>query len=182
MRTVYIFHGIYGDPEENWIPWLRKSLEERGMRVVVPFFPTTEPLKFSDWWSVFSDLLPSVEEDSIFIGHSLGVAFMLSVLEQKKIAASFCIAPAWGVTGNEFDPIMGDIADRPFKWDVIRENCPSFTIFHAPNDPYLPMERADTLAVNLGTTVTVVPDAGHFNEKAGYTEFDKLLEWVCWSL
>ncbi len=112
------------------------------------------------------------------MGHSLGAAFLLSVLEQKKAGAAFCVAPAWGVTGNQFDPIMRDIADRPFDWAAIRKNCKDFEIFHAPNDPYLKMERAETLATHLHATLTVVEGAGHFNAAAGYTEFPLLLERV----
>jgi len=28
--NFFIFHGIYGNPEENWFPWLKKELEKKG--------------------------------------------------------------------------------------------------------------------------------------------------------
>ena len=39
-------------------------------------------------------------------------------------------------------------------------------------------ENAKELAAALGTTPLIVPDAGHFNEKSGYTRFPLLLEKV----
>jgi hypothetical protein len=179
MRSAFIFHGIGGSPGENWFPWLRHALQQEGLSVTVPRFPTTRPVTtFAQWWDVFAPFLDTVDEQSLLIGHSLGVAFLLSVLERTSADAAFCVAPAWGVTGSMFDPIMRDIADRPFDWPTICEHCAHVEIFHAPNDPYVKMERAETLAQHLHGTLTVVPDAGHFNTSAGYEEFPLLLERV----
>jgi predicted alpha/beta hydrolase family esterase len=100
----------------------------------------------------------------------------LKIIAHHPVQAAFFVAPAWGVTGNEFDPIMGEIADQQFDWEAIRNHCDHFEIFHADNDPYLPLERAETLAKHLGCTVTVVKGAGHLNAKAGYKEFSLLLQ------
>lgn len=40
MANVIIIHGAYGNPEENWFPWLKKELEKLDCRVFVPKFPT----------------------------------------------------------------------------------------------------------------------------------------------
>src|SRR3989344_5415266 len=48
-KNVFIFHGIYGSPDENWFPWLKKELEERGVIVHIPHFPPHEHLKPVDW-------------------------------------------------------------------------------------------------------------------------------------
>jgi hypothetical protein len=39
MRNIFIIHGSYGYPEENWFPWLKKELSKLGHRVFVPKFP-----------------------------------------------------------------------------------------------------------------------------------------------
>ncbi|PIN68395.1 hydrolase, partial [Candidatus Woesearchaeota archaeon CG11_big_fil_rev_8_21_14_0_20_57_5] len=36
MKTVFIFHGTEGYPEENWFSWLKQELERIGYQVVVP--------------------------------------------------------------------------------------------------------------------------------------------------
>jgi len=130
------------------------------------------------WNKTWQPYEKHINEESILIGHSLGVAFGLGLIERHKIHAAFFVATAWGVTGNEFDPVMGEIANQPFDFEQINNNCNHFEIMHADNDPYLPVERAETLASNLNIEAEIIEGAGHFNEKAGYTEFPLLLEKI----
>ncbi len=51
-------------------------------------------------------------------------------------------------------------------------------MFHSDNDPYVPLEKAKELAKKLGVELIMVKNAGHFNEKAGYTKFELLLEKI----
>ncbi len=51
-------------------------------------------------------------------------------------------------------------------------------VFHSDNDPYVPLKKAEELAKNLGVKVSLVKNAGHFNEDAGYTKFELLLEKI----
>jgi len=30
MKRVFIIHGWGGNPEEGWLPWLKKELEAKG--------------------------------------------------------------------------------------------------------------------------------------------------------
>ena len=50
----YIIHGAYGDPEENWFPWLKTKLEGLGHQVFVPKFPTPENQTLNNWFNVFN--------------------------------------------------------------------------------------------------------------------------------
>jgi uncharacterized protein len=178
MQNALILHGIYGHPDENWFPWLKEKFETKGMTVNVPHLPTHEPLLPEHWWNALSQFKDHINEETILIGHSLGVAFALKIIEKQPVKAAFFVASAWGKTGNKFDPVMHAVADQEFDWEKIREHCSTFTIFHSDNDPYLKLERAETLAKHLQTSVTVIPDAGHFNEDTGYTEFDLLLREI----
>ena len=176
MPTAFIAHGIYGNPEENWFPWLKTKLETEGWTVHVPHFPTKDDLKPEDWWEALQPYEEYLDAETTLIGHSLGAAFLLKVIEKYPVSSTFFVAPAWGVTGNEFDPVMGPIADQEFDWELIGKNCPSFTILHSDNDPYIPLAQAETLAKNLHTEVQLIEGAGHFNESAGYMEFPLLLK------
>jgi uncharacterized protein len=181
MTNIFIIHGSYGDPEENWFPWLKKELEGLGCRVFVPRFPTPENQSLQSWLKVFKGYERYLDEGSIVVGHSLGAAFLLGILERRDrpIRAAYFVSGFVGPLNNPtFDSLNSTIADRRFDWQRIRKNCPKIYVLHSDNDPYVPLQKAKDLAKDLAVEVTLVKDAGHINAKAGYTRFDLLLEKI----
>ncbi|MBD3252891.1 serine hydrolase family protein [Candidatus Pacearchaeota archaeon] len=180
---IFIIHGSYGNPDENWFPWLKKELESRGNSVFVPEFPTPKNQNLDNWMNKFNVYLNEIDENTVFIGHSLGPAFILSVLEKltlsKPVKACFFVSGFLGLLGNqEFDEINKTFTTKDFDWKKIKSSCQKFHVFQSDNDPYVPIERAKELAEGLDAEITVVSGAGHFNEAAGYTKFDLLLEKI----
>jgi predicted alpha/beta hydrolase family esterase len=171
MRFV-IIHGAYGNPEENWSPWLREELSKLG-EVIAPEFPTPEGQTLENWRNVFDES----DENTVLIGHSLGPAFILDLLERHKAKAVFFVAPFIdNIDDPAFDEINKTFVNREFDWESIKKNCPKFVIYHSDNDPYVPLELAEKIANKLNVKINIIKDAGHFNTKAGYNKFERLLE------
>jgi len=174
--TIIIIHGAYGHPNENWYPWLKAELEILRQKVIVPEFPTPENQTLENWLRLFEYKL---DENTILVGHSLGAAFILTILERlkKPIKAAFLVAGFIGKLGHhEFDEINKTFIEKPFNWQRIKQNCKQFFIYNSDNDPYVPLEKGEQIAKNLGVELNVMKGAGHFNADAGYTEFNILLE------
>ena len=55
MANIFIIHGSFGHPDENWIPWLKAELEKLGNRVFVPQFPTHENQTLNNWKNTFNE-------------------------------------------------------------------------------------------------------------------------------
>ncbi len=179
--NVIIIHGSYGSPNENWFPWLKTELEKFGHSVFVPNFPTPKGQSLENWMKTFKEFRQYLDKDTVLVGHSLGPAFILNVLEKldKQVKAAFFAAGFVGNLGNpEFDEINKSFADKEFNWNKIKENCPLFSVFQSDNDPYVPMEKAEGLAGYLGVEPIIVREADHFNEKAGYLKFPEILEKI----
>lgn len=176
MQTVFIFHGVGGSPEENWFPWLKKELEKRDFNVIIPQFPTPEGQTLENWLKVLKKYHKNINENTILIGHSLGVPFALNVIERNKIGAAYLVAGFYGKAENDFDPGMATFAQREFDWGKIHQNCKKFHVYHSDNDPYIKLEKAEQLAEKLNVDLTLIPKAGHINKASGYTEFNRLLE------
>jgi predicted alpha/beta hydrolase family esterase len=174
----FMIHGAYGSPEENWFPWLRKELMGLGHEVIVPGFPTPEGQTLENWMKVFEEYMDKIDEDTVFIGHSLAPAFILAVLERinVKVKACFFVAGFIEGLGNEFDRVNESFIGREFDWDKIRASSGSFHVYSSDDDPYVPLERGRQLAEKLGVQIKLVEGAGHFNEAAGYVEFRLLLD------
>jgi len=168
---IFLIHGADGNPQENWLPYLQKELS-----AIVPKFPTPRNQTLKNWLKVMDkyDITP----DSIFVGHSLSVPFILNLLEKHKARAAFLVAGFTGLADNPYDNGMKTFAQRNFDWKRIKANCPHFEVFHSDNDPYLKLEKGQALSDHLGVKLTFIPHAGHFNTASGYTEFPLLLERI----
>jgi uncharacterized protein len=188
MTKFFIIHGAYGNPEENWFPWLKQELEKEGNMVFVPKFPTPENQSLANWIEEFEDFyLNKIDEDSILIGHSLGPAFILSVLDKinlfdnlgLKVKACFFVSGFLNKLGNPtFDKINETFINKDFDWKKIKRNCNKFFVIHSDNDPYIPLKEAKQLADKLDTKVIIIKGAGHFNESSGFKKFDFLLDLI----
>jgi hypothetical protein len=178
INKVFVIHGAYGSPEENWVPWLKENLESKGLQVYIPKFPTPEGQTLEAWFRVFENFLPLLDEQSIFVGHSLGPAFILNLLEKvdTPIHSAYLVAPFVGFLNNpDFDPINSSFVNKEFDWKKIRSNCRNFFVYSSDNDPYVPLSKGEFLRDKLEAKFTVVSGAGHFNISTGYTQFEELL-------
>jgi len=182
MSNIFIFHGTEGYPEENWFPWLKEKLEAKGHKVFVPQFPSPPvvPAKISEWFNVLKNYEQYIDEGSILVGHSLGGVFTLKILEKLKysVEAAFFIGTPIGVR-----PILNYDRDSSFSgfsfdWSIIKSKSKNFVVFQSDNDPYVSLGNGEELAKKLGAEFCFVPNAGHFNKKAGYIKFDELLKKV----
>lgn len=183
MPKIFIFHGAYGSPNENWIPWLKEELENIGCEVFVPSFPTPENQNLENWFKVFKLFQKQVDENSIFIGHSIGANFVLHVLEKsdKKAKAAFIVAGAISPVvdpKNTVNEINKTFYKKKFNWKKIRENCKDIQVISSDNDPYITLKLAEEISKPLGVTLTIIEKGGHFNKKAGYEKFPQLLDMV----
>lgn len=175
---VLIIHGAYGNPNENWFPWLKAELEKLGIKAFVPQFPTPEGQNLDNWLKVFKEYMPYLDEKTILVGHSLGPAFIMNILEnlEQPILAAFFVSGFTGLLGKpEFDEINKTITNRKFNYSKIIRNCNKFFIYHSDNDPYVPLDKGKELAAKLNGKLTIIKNGGHINASAGYTEFPLLL-------
>ncbi len=141
MKNAFIVHGTEGFPEENWFPWMKQQLEEKGYDVYVPQFPSPPdiPAKITEWFDTIKKDEHHITKDTILVGHSLGGIFTLRVLEKLKhpLKAAVFVGTPVGVR-----PILNYERDDSFSgfsfdWPAIRTKARHFLVFHSDDDPYV---------------------------------------------
>lgn len=176
--NIFIFHGTEGHPKENWFPWLKGELETKGYNVIVPQFPSPPVVaaKISEWFDVLKDYEQYINEDTVIVGHSLGGVFTLKVLEKLEhpIKAAFFVGAPIGIR-----PILNYDRDNSFSgfdfdWNTVINHAKNFVVYQSDDDPYVGLDNGKELAKHLGVELSFIPNAGHFNQEAGYTEFTDL--------
>lgn len=179
IENALIVHGAYGTPDDNWMPWLKKNLEINGIEVFAPQFPVGEEQRLKNWLSVFGPYKERINQNSIMIGHSIGPAFILRILEQSnvKIKAAFLVAPfARPLNIPKFDEVNKTFLEKEFDWEKIRKNCTEFFVYGSDNDPYVKSSQEYFVAEKLGAILKMIPHAGHINSTAGYSQFKELYD------
>ena len=98
---VVVLHGAHGGPDTNWFPWLHGALEAQGLEVVRPRLPTPQGQSLTAWLDAYDRAaadFPMVS--TVLVGHSLGAAFALRLVERAAkpvsglfLAAGFIGAP-----------------------------------------------------------------------------------------
>lgn len=181
MSNIFIIHGTYGSPEENWFPWLKEELEHLGHKVWIPRFPTPENQSLQNWLKIFDGYREYLDEETIMVGHSLAVAFILNIIEElkKPIKAAFLVSGFMSYLGNKkFDGPNSSFVSPILDWNIVKANCRKFVVFHSNNDPYVPLSKAEFVAKRLGINIKLISNGGHLNAEAGYTRFPELLEEI----
>lgn len=175
--AIILCHGTFGDPHDNWIPWLKAELEKLGQTVIAPKFPTPQGQSLDNWMKVLAGCDKRFDSKLIIVGHSSSPAVILEKLEQidVKIRAAIFVAPFISKIGNpDFDTINRTFY-KDHNWSKIQNNCRKFIIFQSDNDPYVHNYLSEEVAEKLRVEPIDVHLAGHFNEAAGYNKFPQLL-------
>ena len=181
MRTYFILHGTGGHQFENWFPWLWSKLESRGEKCFVPQFPAGEGQNYKQWKTILKGYYDAglIDENTVFIGHSLGCVFATRFVVEMRIDVAGIVAVS-GFNGNgnvpEINALNESFLTTNRKLAKVSKFVKFFHCIYSDNDPYLPIELLEDFAKTVGAKVHQIEGAGHLNSSAGYNEFPFLLE------
>ncbi len=176
-KNAFIIHGSYGKPQSNWFMWLTEELRKDGYVVFTPQFPTPKGQSLASWMAIFEPYEKDITSDTVLVGHSLGCAFILSILQKipVKIKGTFLVAGFAALLANPlFDTVNKTFVTKTFDWEAIKSHGGTFQVYYSDNDPYVPAEKSIEIARHVGSTPILVKGAGHFNDASGYTHFEAL--------
>lgn len=184
MKSNYLLlHGSFGSPFVNWFPYLRKKIEEKGLEVYSPDFPTGVGYQTYDNWS---KLLKSyveaniINNNTIIFAHSIASIFICKFLVENKIRVKRLVL----VCG--FNNYFGidedyDTVNKSMYFDNlldIENYCDDIICFYSDNDPYVKYEAEKEFANTITKNQIMIHNGGHLNSESGYTEFADLLNYL----
>lgn len=181
-KRVFIIHGWDATPETDWFPWLKRELEVKGFFVEVPSMSNTEYPVLNEWLSYLKKIVGTVNKNTYFIGHSLGVITILRYLESlpadQKIGGAVLVAGfAEAIEATE-DEEFESFFRTPLDFEKVRRVTGKFIAIHSNNDPVVPFVQGELFQNKLGAKLIVVPNGGHFDIDDGFAEFPVVLESV----
>ncbi len=180
MKKAYIIHGWEGHPYNCWFPWLKNKLEELNFEVIIPQMPNPGEPKIETWVPHLQEIAKDADEESIFIGHSMGCQTIIRFLEKfdKKVKASFFVAGFFHL----------DLTDHPDDVEIanpwleifidlekVKQNCEKFIALFSTDDEYVPVSEAKVFEEKLNAKSIVLENRAHFEI---YKELPELFEEI----
>jgi len=179
MKRVFIVHGWEGHPEEAWFPWLKKELEQKGYKVEVPAMPNTDEPEINAWVSHLAELVGEPDEETYFVGHSIGCQTILRYLQGKSKVGGIFLVACWvhltekAVEEEGAAEIAKPWLEEPIAWDTIKTN--KVVAIFSDDDPFVPVEDAKIFEEKLGAKIIVVNGKGHINGTSKVFELPEVL-------
>ncbi len=180
MKQVIIFHGYGETPNHYWYPYLKKELEPKGYKVIIPALPNTNDPKLSEQLEFALNNL-DFSEDTILIGHSSGVPLILAILEKIPTVIYKTICVAGYTTPLKVGEKDTKNIKESFDWDTIKKHCREFIFINSDNDPWgADDKQGKIMHKNLGGEL-VINHEGHMGSdtfKQSYKKFPHLLKLI----
>lgn len=180
-KNVIIVHGYTASPQKNWFPWLKAELGSLGALVYVPEMPESSSPNPDKWQQYLTDLPIEIDENTLFIGHSLGCVTVLRFLEQqltKQQKVGGYILVSGFDSEQETLPELASHTQDQLNYDVLINASDKRVSIISSNDEIVSPKSSKLLANSLKTEIVVEDNAGHFLDRDGYVEFPSLLKII----
>jgi uncharacterized protein len=185
MKKVFIIHSWGGSPEEGIHKYLRSQLEAKGFEVSVPEMPNTDSPEIDAWTEHLNSLAPNPDDDTYFVGHSVGCQTILRYLEKlpenQKVGGVVMIAPWMHLLDTAYEnpeeekEIAKPWLETPIDWEKVKTHTNKFVAIFSDNDFCVPLSDKEIFKELLGAKIMVEDNKGHFTEETGVTEMPSAL-------
>ena len=185
MRTIYIIHGWTGTPQNDWLPWLKKELEKRDWKVVVPEMPNTDAPVIGERVNHLQNVVKELNKDVFFIGHSIGCQAIMRYLltkDEAKVGGLVCVAGFFtlqNLESKEEERIAKPWLEIPIDFNRVKKAIKNIVAIFSDNDPWVPFdENTNLFKKRLDAKVIKLHNKGHFSQDDGITKEATILQAI----
>lgn len=181
MKRAVILHAMEQNSQGHWYQWLKSELEQRGHAVWVPDLPHSD---HPDTKEMTEFLLARNEwdfHDNLIIGHSSGsveVLYLLQALPKLVKVKTAVMVSSFDRMVQGMEAQHDRIFTQAFDFEKIKTSAEKLLFVHGNNDPWCPLEGAQTLSQETDGELVAVPGGGHFSTSldARFTKFPELVK------
>ncbi len=184
-KRVFIVHGWDGSPEEGWFPWLKKNLTDRGFKPRILEMPNPGEPIIKDWVSCIANAVGAIDNQTYFVGHSIGCQAILRYLagiSQDVQARGAVFVGGWievsGLETEEERRIAQPWLTTKIDFWKVRQHARRFSAIFSDNDKFVPLSNREIFKKELGAKIITEHNKGHFSGSDGTTELPNALEEV----
>jgi len=183
MKRVFIVHGWGGSPKEAWFPWLKKELEQKGYSVTVPSMPDSEEPVIEKWVSHLSKTVGEPNEETYFVGHSIGCQTIMRYLASTNKKVGGCVFVGGWFTLSELETSEEKTIAKPWlqtsiDFSAIKKTTKKIIAIFSDDDPYVPLENVKMFEKNLQAKTIIEHSKGHMGGESKTFKLQSALDSV----
>jgi uncharacterized protein len=177
MKTVLILHGIGGHAGKHWMQWLHDELVHLRYKVIIPSLPDPDHPDRETWLELAKKLTKNVDFKHLtLIGHSLGVATALDLIEAKNKKVERLISVAGFAVDYGADLNGYFMREQNINLAKVRKLVGKINVIYGDDDPYVTQEALCGLAKELGVKPHIINNGGHINKESGFIKFPLIID------
>jgi uncharacterized protein len=163
------------EKKSKWaLEYLDKELGKK-FEIIRPRFPKQEDSKYEEWKIWFERFFPSLKNNIILMGGSLGGIFLAKYLSEnkfpKKILSIYLICPPFDNTSSHEDLVGGFKLKSDLS--LIEKNCKDVTLLFSADDEVVPVSHAEKYRRKLKNSKIII-----YKSKKGHFKISKFPEIV----
>jgi len=182
MKNIYLIHCWDGTANDGWYPWLEEQIKSNDTDFYRLDMPNTATPKIEEWVNKITAEVKSLDENTYFIGHSIGCQAILRYLEKqnKKIGGCLLVAP-WlellpaAIADQESHDIALPWLTTPVDFVKITKLTTNIHCLFSDDDYWVAKDQAKVFETKLNAKTYFVNNKGHISQEDGVYELPEIL-------
>lgn len=184
MNKIYIVHCWDGTKDDGWYPWLDEKLTNENNKVFRFNMPNTANPKIGEWVSFLDQQIDNLDENTYFVGHSIGCQTILRYLQSKdvtKIGGVLLVAPwldllDYAIEDEEsYDTAMPWLTEK-IDFEKVKKFTNNIHCIFSDNDYFVSIDQKDKFEKLLDAKTLVVSGKGHISGEDNVYELKEILD------
>lgn len=184
MKKIYLVHCWDGTSNDGWYPWIEKMLNSDNVEVIKFDMPNTTNPSIDEWVPALDSKVDVLNENTYFIGHSIGCQTIMRYLETKeicKIGGILFVAP-WldllpeAVEDEESYNTAEPWINTPINFDKIKLFTNNINCIFSSDDYFVSLEQEKEFKDKLNANTCVVENKGHISQDDDVFELQEILD------
>lgn len=184
MRKIYLVHCWDGTSSDGWYPWIAESLKDDNTEVIKFNMPNTSKPKIAEWIETLNNKVKNLNNETYFIGHSIGCQTIMRYLEKKetiKIGGILFVAP-WldllpeAIEDEDSYNTAQPWLTTPMDFEKIKKFTNNINCIFSDNDYFVSLEQEKEFKDKLNAKTVVVKNKGHISQEDNVYELQEILD------
>ncbi|KAA8999432.1 serine hydrolase family protein [Affinibrenneria salicis] len=176
VSNIVIVHGLSSTPRHHWFPWLRQQCENLDTRVIIPKMPMPRAPCADKWLAQLNETIEAPNENTWFIGHSLGcitiLRYLSSLHERQKVGGVILVSGFFQRV--EQYPEVNAFTEAKINFALLRKIIRHRITILSSNDTVVAPHHTVNLREQLDAELYQFAGCGHFLDCDGFHQFPAL--------